>query len=145
MSSTHRIIRLWPLAILACISMAAAVGVVAVGADAKTSSTKKSAKKSTKRVTRSCKAPKYPGDGYFNEIRATRISCSYSRKFVVRFYKCRTRSSKSSRTNKSGRCTTRLSRFKCSERRNSISTQIASTVTCRRGKSRIIHSYQQNL
>lgn len=129
-----RLIRIAPLAILACLAMVT-VGIVATGADAN---------KSTKRSTRSCKPPSYPGVGYFLEIRATRISCSYARKFVVRYYRCRTRSSKS------GTCPrrlsrSRLSRFRCSERRNAISTQINSTVTCRRGSSRIIHSYQQNL
>lgn len=129
-----RLIRIAPLAILACLAMVT-VGIVATGADAN---------KSTKRSTRSCKPPHYPGDGYFSEIRATRISCAYAKRFVVRYYRCRTRSSKS------GTCprrlsNSRLSRFRCSETRNTISTQIASTVTCRRGSSRIIHSYQQNL
>jgi hypothetical protein len=129
-----RLTRIAPLAILACLAMAT-VGVVATGADAK---------QSTKRSTRSCNPPNYPGDGYFSEIRATRISCSYSKRFVVRFYRCRTRSSKSGTCPRS-LSTSRLSRFRCSERRTTISTQIASTVTCRRGDSRIIHSYQQNL
>lgn len=130
-----RFVRVAPLAILACLAMAT-LGVAATSADAKSSTTKS---------TRSCKPPNYPGDGYFNEIRATRISCGYAKEFVVRYYKCRTRSSESRRTNKSGRCTSRLSRFTCREKRASISTQIASTVTCRRGTTRIIHSYQQNL
>lgn len=149
MTSTHRLIRLWPLAVLACLSLAT-VSVVASGAVAKSSSTKKSAKKkSTKRATRSCPEMDYPGgkgNGYVHELRATRISCGYAKKFVFRFYRCRTRSSKSGRTNKEGRCTRRLSRFKCSERRGlSSAVEFNSTATCRRGKSRIIISYQQNL
>jgi hypothetical protein len=35
--------------------------------------------------------------------------------------------------------------FKCSERRNSIPTEIDGRVTCRRRHELVVHTYQQNL
>ena len=94
------------------------------------------------RSSRSCNPPKYPGQGYFTgKIRVTNISCSYGKRFVVAFYKCRTKNG----SRPSGRCTSKVLGFSCTERRTSIPTEIDSRVTCRRGTQKIVHTYQQNL
>lgn len=117
------------LAVLACVVLTAAA--VAVVATARPTARGKT-----------CKAPKYPGAGYFTDkIRVTNVSCAYGKKFVVAYYKCRTRSGRSP----GGRCRTRVQGFKCTENRKSIPTEIDARVTCRRVTQRIVHSYQQNL
>ncbi len=89
-----------------------------------------------------CNPPKYPGSGYFTgKIRVTNISCSYGKRFVVAYYKCRT----SNGTRPAGRCTTKVLGFSCTEKRESIATEIDARVTCRRGTQRIVHTYQQNI
>jgi hypothetical protein len=93
-------------------------------------------------ASRTCTPPPYPGSGYFTgKIRVTNISCSYGKRFVVAYYKCRTRNG----TRLSGRCTTKVLGFSCTEKRESIATEIDARVTCRRGTQRIVHTYQQNI
>ena len=90
----------------------------------------------------SCNPPKYPGSGYFTgKIRVTNISCTYGKSFVVAYYKCRTKNG----TRPSGRCTVKVRGFSCTEKRESIATEIDARVTCRRGTQRIVHTYQQNI
>ena len=94
------------------------------------------------RSSRTCTPPKYPGEGYFTgKIRVTNISCAYGKRFVVAYYKCRTKNG----TRPSGRCTTKVLGFSCTEKRESIATEIDARVTCRRGTQRIVHTYQQNI
>ena len=88
-----------------------------------------------------CTPPKYPGSGYFTgKIRVTNVSCTYAKRFVVAYYKCRIRNGGAD-----GRCRTRVMDFRCRETRNSIPTEIDARVTCNRGTQRIIHTYQQNI
>jgi hypothetical protein len=88
----------------------------------------------------SCTPPKYPGAGYFTgKIRVTNISCAYGKRFVVAYYKCRTKKGPA------GRCTSKVLGFSCKEHRESIATEIDARVTCRRGTQRIVHTYQQNI
>jgi hypothetical protein len=94
------------------------------------------------RASRSCTPPKYPGQGYFTgKIRVTNIGCAYGKRFVVAYYKCRTRNG----TRPSGRCTSKVLGFSCTERRETIPTEIDARVTCHRGTQHIVHTYQQNL
>jgi hypothetical protein len=128
MSSNLRLIRIPTLAVLACVVLAAVVDGGAASA--------------RPIVRATCVAPRYPGSGYFTDkIHVTNVSCAYARKFVVAFYKCRTRSGRSP----GGRCRTRVQGFLCTEYRKSIPTEIDARVTCRRVTQRIVHSYQQNL
>jgi hypothetical protein len=85
-----------------------------------------------------CKAPKYPGEGYFTSLTATEVSCSTASKFVVKYYKCRTK------TGPAGRCVKRVDGYSCTETRQSIPTEINGRVTCKKGSRRIVHTYQQN-
>lgn len=131
MSPNLRLIRTPMLAVLACLALAA----LAVAESAAAASP-------VLRAARSCTPPKYPGSGYFTgKIRVTNISCSYAKRFVVAYYKCRTNGGRSP----AGRCRKRVYNFRCSERRNTIPTEINGRVTCIRGTQRIVHTYQQNI
>jgi hypothetical protein len=85
-----------------------------------------------------CSAPKYPGSGYFTSLKVSHVSCATGRKFVVAYYKCRTKHGIS------GRCHSKVSGYSCKEKRNTISTEIDARVTCTRGSKKIVHTYQQN-
>jgi hypothetical protein len=87
---------------------------------------------------RSCSAPKYPGSGYFTSLKATGTSCATGRKVTLAHYRCRVRSGVK------GRCSRSVLRYRCTERRTSIPTQINARVTCRRGRATVIYTYQQN-
>jgi hypothetical protein len=86
-----------------------------------------------------CSAPKYPGSGYFTSLSVKKVSCKTGRKVTLAHYRCRTASSRA------GRCHKSVLGYSCSERRQSISTEIDSRVTCRRGSKRVVYTYQQNL
>ena len=129
MSPNLRLIRIPTLVVAGCLALTAlAVAGSASAADPVT------------RSTRSCTAPKYPGAGYFTDkIRVTNVTCTYAKKFVVTFYRCRIRNGGAD-----GVCK-RVLNFRCTERRESIPTEIDARVTCTRGTQRIVHSYQQNI
>lgn len=89
-------------------------------------------------AARACSAPSYPGSGYFTSLSVKGVSCATGRKLARAYYTCRTRSGPA------GRCHQRVLRYRCSERRESIPTEINGRVSCRRGSKRVIHTYQQN-
>src|SRR4051812_28182057 len=89
-------------------------------------------------AARSCSTPRYPGSGYFTSLTVRRVSCATGRKVTLAHYRCRTRSGRA------GRCHKRVLGYTCSERRNSIPTEIDARVTCRRGGKRVVYTYQQN-
>jgi len=137
MPSNLRSIRIPMLAVLTCVALAA----LAAAEGAATANV-------VSRATRSCNPPSYPGakGGYFNEIRATGITCTYAKRFVVSYWRCRTRSGASP----SGRCTRRVNKFSCREGTREYAGAgntraiFYATVTCRRGGSqRIVHTYQE--
>jgi len=131
MSLNLRTIRIPTLAVSAGLALTA----LAVTGGAATASP-------VQRASQTCNPPKYPGQGYFTgKIRVTNISCAYGKRFVVAYYKCRTKNG----TRPSGRCTTKVLGFSCTEKRESIATEIDARVTCRRGTQRIVHTYQQNI
>lgn len=120
MSLNLRSIRFPTLAVAGCLALTAIAGAGSASAA-------------------SCNPPKeYPGSGYFlGKITTTNISCSYAKKFVVSYYRCRIRAG-----GVDGRCA-RINSFRCTERRETIPTEIDARVTCRRGTQKIIHTYQQ--
>jgi hypothetical protein len=91
------------------------------------------------RSARSCRTPRYPGDGYFTSLSVSNTSCATGSKVAIAYYHCRMRHGKA------GRCTSRVLRFRCSEVRHSIPTEIVGRVTCTLGRARVIHTYQQNV
>ena len=90
-------------------------------------------------AARACRPPKYPGSGYFTSVRATGTGCATAKKLVLAYYRCRLKHGKA------GKCRGRVLGFRCSEKRNSIPTEIDARVTCRKGSATVIHTYQQNL
>ena len=89
-------------------------------------------------ASKRCKAPTYPGLGYFTSLSVTGTSCATGGKVAVAYYKCRLKHGVK------GRCTSRVLGYSCTEKRNSIATEIDARVTCRSGSRRVVHTYQQN-
>jgi hypothetical protein len=87
---------------------------------------------------RSCTAPRYPGSGYFTSLSVTGVSCATGRSLTLSHYRCRTRRSKT------GRCSS-VRGYRCTEKRQTISTEIDGRVTCKRGSRRFVYTYQQNI
>jgi hypothetical protein len=85
-----------------------------------------------------CSAPKYPGSGYFTSLKVSGVSCSKGKSVTLAHYKCRVKHGKT------GRCTSKVQGYSCSEKRRSISTEIDGTVTCKRGSKKVVYSYQQD-
>jgi len=90
-------------------------------------------------TARTCSTPKYPGVGYFTSLRVTGVGCATGRKLVVAYYHCRLRHGGTA-----GRCPGGVMHYRCTEKRNTIPTEIDARVTCRRGSRRIVHTYQQD-
>ena len=140
MSSNFRLSRTPTLAALACVALAALVFSAAAQAAP------------VKRATRSCSHPAYFYDGgkggYIRELRVTNISCSYGKKFIKSYRRCRNPRGTTPR----GTCRRKVSRFSCREGKRTFSddgsggfSDFSVRVTCRRGDQRIVHTYQQNL
>jgi hypothetical protein len=86
----------------------------------------------------SCPPPKYPGNGYFTSLSVKGVTCTTGKKVLMAHYRCRTRHGAT------GRCTTKVLSYSCSESRQSIPTEFDARVTCKRGSLRVIYTYQQN-
>jgi hypothetical protein len=89
--------------------------------------------------TTTCKPPSYPGSGYYTSLKASGTSCSTANKVLRAYYKCRTKKGKS------GRCTSKVEGYRCTETRKSIPTEFNARVTCKRGSAKVQFTYQQNL
>jgi hypothetical protein len=86
-----------------------------------------------------CKTlPRYPGSGYFTALKATGVSCTTGKKVMLAHYKCRVKHGKT------GRCSSKVLGYSCSEKRRSIETEIDATVTCKSGSKKVVYSYQQD-
>ena len=93
----------------------------------------------TARSAATCKAPKYPGVGYFTSLSVKHVSCATGKKVAIAYYNCRLRHGKA------GRCHSKVLGYTCKETRNSIPTEIDARVTCRLHRKTVIHTYQQDL
>ena|ERR1700754_360533 len=85
-----------------------------------------------------CPNPKYPGSGYFTSLQVTKVSCATGKKLALAYYKCRLKHGVS------GRCTSKVMGYSCTEKRVSIDTEIDARVTCKDGSKKVVHAYQQN-
>ena len=90
-------------------------------------------------ASKNCSPPKYPGNGYFTSLKVSGTGCTTGKRVALSHYKCRTKHGKK------GRCSSRVRGFRCSEKRNSIPTEINSIVTCKDGGKTVKFSYQQNI
>jgi hypothetical protein len=88
--------------------------------------------------TTTCKAPKYPGNGYFTSLTVNGTSCKQGSKLAIAYYKCRTKKSVS------GKCSGGVLGYKCTDTRKSIPTEIDGRVTCKKSHATIVHTYQQD-
>ena len=91
------------------------------------------------RAARVCEPPEYPGSGYFTSLSVKGVRCATGRKVALAYHRCRLEQGKA------GKCTRRVLRFRCTENRNRIPTELNARVKCRRGTDRVTHTYQQNL
>lgn len=89
-------------------------------------------------ATKRCKSPTYPGLGYFTSLSVTGTGCATGGKLAVAYYRCRLKHGVK------GRCTSKILGYTCTEKRNSIATEIDARVHCRHGSRRVVHTYQQN-
>lgn len=97
-------------------------------------------------ATKACKVPKYPNTnpgGYFTSLKVTKVSCRTGRSITLAHYRCRVKKGLK------GRCTSRVRRYyRCTESRPADSQseeQLNAKVTCKRGKRKVVYTYQQNL
>jgi hypothetical protein len=91
---------------------------------------------------KSCSQPRYPGSGYFTSIKVSHTDCTTGRKVTLDYYHCRTKHGRK------GWCHARVDRFSCSEKRPASQRsrfQYIATVTCNRGRARVVTVYSQNL
>lgn len=89
--------------------------------------------------TRTCRPPRYPGLGYFTSLTVTHVSCATGVRIAIHYYRCRLRQG-----GVRGRCSGGVDGFRCRETRVSIPTEIDARVTCKRGRTTVVHTYQQN-
>jgi hypothetical protein len=78
------------------------------------------------------------GPTYVTALSVTRVSCRTGEKVVKDYYRCRVRDG-----GRKGSCHKRIRGFRCTEKRESISTQFDARVSCRKGKARVRHDYTQ--
>jgi hypothetical protein len=78
------------------------------------------------------------GPTYVTSLSVTRVSCATGERIVKDYYRCRVRDG-----GRKGRCDSRIRGFRCTEKRESISTQFDARVSCRKGKARVRHDYTQ--
>jgi hypothetical protein len=119
--------RIWPVALIG----AALIVLLALPTLAQAGSVAVRAK--------ACDPPPYPGSGYFTSLTVRGTSCATGKKLARAYYRCRTENGKG------GRCERRVMGFSCTEKRNSIPTEITARVRCKNGNARVIHTYQQDL
>jgi hypothetical protein len=92
------------------------------------------------RAAGSCSVPDYPGSGYFTSLTVKRVGCATGRRLSLAYYRCRTKDGPA------GKCKReRVMRYRCHEVRVSIETELDGRVTCKRGRKRVVHTYQQDL
>ncbi|MDX6663920.1 MAG: hypothetical protein QOG68_126 [Solirubrobacteraceae bacterium] len=88
-------------------------------------------------ATKTCADPAYPGQGYFTRLTVTGTSCKSGKKLALAHYRCRTKHGIK------GRCPS-VSGYSCTEKRQAISTEYNSRVTCKNGSRKVVIYYQQN-
>ena len=81
--------------------------------------------------------PKYPGQGYFTSLKAFHISCSGAKAVMKGHYRCRTK------RGIKGKCA-RFKGWRCTEKRVTISTEYNSRVTCKKGRRKVVYTYNQD-
>ncbi|WP_157260925.1 hypothetical protein [Patulibacter minatonensis] len=82
--------------------------------------------------------PALPGTGTtVTSLKVTKTTCGAGAKTVKAFTACRTK------TGPAGRCVKKVSGYACREVRQNAPTEITGTVTCTKGKAKVVHGYRQ--
>ncbi|MEY2440581.1 MAG: hypothetical protein QOJ46_7 [bacterium] len=84
---------------------------------------------------------RHMGPTYVTLMKVSGTSCANGVKVTKAFHSCRLKHGKR------GRCTTKVLGYSCTDRRpsdESIPTQFTGHVTCKKGRARITHDYQQD-
>lgn len=91
-------------------------------------------------AARACTPPRYPGTGYFTTLTVSGTSCTTGKKVALAYYRCRIRHG-----GRKGRCPGGVLSFRCTESaRHAIPTEFNARVTCKKGRARVVHTYQQD-
>lgn len=77
--------------------------------------------------------------GYYLGLTVKGVGCATGRKVQAGWQSCRLKHGAG------GRCTSKVSGFTCHELRQSIPTQVTAKVSCKRSRSTVAWTYQQNL
>jgi hypothetical protein len=93
---------------------------------------------STANAARTCAPGKYPGQGYFQRLVVSHVSCATGKRVMRAHYRCRVKHGRK------GFCP-RVLGYRCKEVRNGISTEYNARVTCTRGSRKVVYYYQQFL
>jgi hypothetical protein len=79
------------------------------------------------------------GPTYVTSLRVKGVGCNTGERLVKQYYQCRVKSG-----GRRGRCHSKISGFSCQEKRiQAIKTEFDARVTCKRGRSRVWHTYTQ--
>lgn len=91
-------------------------------------------------AAKTCASARYPGNGYFNALTVSHVSCAAGRKLEVAHYHCRLRHG-----GIKGKCSS-VSGYQCTEsKRQSNAIEFDARVTCKStGSRRVVWVYQQN-
>jgi hypothetical protein len=81
--------------------------------------------------------PRAYGPTYVTSLSVVRVSCADGKDLIRAYDRCRR-----ARAGVRGRCP-RVHRFRCSERRRSISTEFSAKVSCARGARQVRFAYSQ--
>jgi hypothetical protein len=92
----------------------------------------------TANAARTCAPGKYPGQGYFQRLVVSHVSCATGKRVMRAHYSCRIKHGRK------GFCP-RVLGYRCKEVRNGISTEYNARVTCTRGSRKVVYYYQQFL
>ena len=84
-----------------------------------------------------CTTASYPGQGYFTSLKVEKISCGGGRDVMKAHYRCRTKNGIK------GRCPS-FSGWRCTERRQAISTEYNATVNCKKSGRTVRYVYNQD-
>ena len=89
-------------------------------------------------AARTCSPGKYPGQGYFQRLVVTNVSCATGKRVMRAHYSCRTKHGRK------GYCP-RVLGYRCKEIRRAITTEYNAKVTCTSGSRKVVYYYQQVL
>ena len=82
---------------------------------------------------------RHSGPTYLTSLSVTGTGCAQGLRVAQAYYRCRVRSGGAK-----GYCRSAVLGYRCSERRQGISIQFDSRVTCVNGRRRVLHTYTQD-